>query len=716
MQLPFAAFTPQRTWTAPRPEEWPAFGRAKGRVCIDLENNDEKLKELGPGCFRDGFYIAGIGVAIDGGPKQYIPLAHKGGGNVDNPEAALLWARDNAAEFTGDLVNCHVAYDLKWMKSRGIHFPKTRRFYDPIIMDTLVYELHRRADMDAIAQRLKIPGKDKSTLLESAKLYGLKNPLAEMHKLPANLVYEYNLADVTMPLVAFPLLWKKLEAMDCLPLLDIETRLTPILVDMFMRGLRVNIDKLDAMEAWYLKEEKACCDRLKDLTGVQINIGDCDNANRIGPVLERLTGVRLPRGPKKKNGKEDVLLDEALLAALEDKHEGFKLAHYARKMITARAFCPQTREHLVKGRIHATYNQTRSTEEKLKDEDFVKDPKEKGAKTGRMSCQNTNLTQQPSRDPWAKGYHVPDVPGGWRGIYEPEEGKQWYSADYAQQEPRITTAKAATMNLPKARETALAFLNDELLDNHAFMAELTGLPRKKAKNIYLGLVYSMGDAKLCRSLKLPTRWCVSVGDYRHQKKHYFAEEWEALSFRTDCTDERVSIFEAAGDEGQAIIGTFHARAPFLQELSDRAKRNGRKFGVIKTILNRHLHLLMKDDGKYDRVHACLNQYVQGSAADQMKKAMVDSVEAMPDLFLQGQVHDQDFGSVPLGKEGREMAKEKGRIMRNTIQDPWMTYRVDVAVGPNWGEEYDMCYNQYCIVPSIDPDKKKWCAEHAPKPA
>lgn len=66
----------------------------------------------------------------------------------------------------------------------------------------------------------------------------------------------------------------------------------------------------------------------------------------------------------------------------------------------------------------------------------------------------------------------------------------------------------------------------------------------------------------------------------------------------------------------------------------------------------------------------------------------------------------------LGKEGREKAKEVGRIMRNTWQDKYMLYRVDVAVGPNWGEEHDMCYNQYCIEPGHDNDHK-WCDTHAP---
>lgn len=701
MQLPFAAFTPQKVWLPPRPEEWPAFGRAK-RISFDLECKDENLKKLGPGCFRKDSHVAGIGVKIDGGPGTYIPIAHKGGDNVENPDQVWRWVKDNAEQFEGDMIGCHTAYDLKWMGAKGVHFKKMHRAYDIIVMETLTYELHRQANMDAIAARLKIPGKDKKLLLQAAKDFGLKNPLAEMYKLPARFVADYNIGDLEMPMKAYPILLKKIEQMGCLELLDIETQLTPILVEMYLLGIRVDVPRLQKLEQWFLDEEKKCCAEISAMTCFNIQVGDCDNNNRIGPVLEEALGITLPRTAK---GKK-IQLDDMKLSALSKDHKLAKLVHRARKLGTARAFCPQTFDHLIGDRIHATYNQTRSTEDTLSDDEDVK-LSANGARTGRMACTHINLTQIPGREVWGKEM---------RACFLPEEGMQWGSCDFAQQEPRLTTALAARIGLPKAQETAQAFLDDELLDNHTFMAQLTGLHRKKAKNIYLGLVYSMGEAKLCRSLQLPTQWCVAVGNYKERQEFFFKEEWEALAFRqNEVTDEQVALFECAGEEGKKIIDTFFKRAPFLPMLTKLATREANKYGFVRTILQRHIHFPMGDRGRYMDTHAALNGIIQGSAADQMKAAMVMLKKRHPSLLVHMQVHDMLGFSVPLGTEGRDITKDVGRVMRYAHQDRWMLFRVDSANGRSWGEEEELCYEQWCTNDAKHAEEK-WCPQHSPRGA
>jgi hypothetical protein len=56
-----------------------------------------------------------------------------------------------------------------------------------------------------------------------------------------------------------------------------------------------------------------------------------------------------------------------------------------------------------------------------------------------------------------------------------------------------------------------------LLDNHQFMADLTKLPRKYAKNIYLGVCYGEGGAKLARDCGLPTRWACALGGWKNRE-------------------------------------------------------------------------------------------------------------------------------------------------------------------------------------------------------
>ncbi|MFK5284320.1 hypothetical protein ACI3PL_32540, partial [Lacticaseibacillus paracasei] len=75
-----------------------------------------------------------------------------------------------------------------------------------------------------------------------------------------------------------------------------------------------------------------------------------------------------------------------------------------------------------------------------------------------------------------------------------------------------------------------------------------------AKNIYLGLCYGEGGAKLCRELELPTRWAVVHGRGRERQTKFFASREEALEARRGFPDSYA--YETAGEEGQRVIDTF----------------------------------------------------------------------------------------------------------------------------------------------------------------
>lgn len=706
MATQLAMFSPPSNWKAKSPSDWPRFADAD-RISVDLECCDEQLIELGPGCRREDSFIAGIGVAIDNGPSVYLPVAHHGGDNVENPEAVWRWAADNAAGFTGEYVGGNNAYDLDWLsvtyknrrnfatKLHEVRFPKMKKCIDVLIVDCLIYELHKSGRLDAVADRWGVKGKDKAMLLEGAKAYGLKKPMQEMWKLPARYVGAYNEGDTRIPLELLPKMLQMIATMKLEQIYDIECALIPILVAMRERGVRINENKLQAIETWSIVEERTMIDRIKAATGVQMRMDEFTNSDSIGKLLKN-RGIQVPV-----DVKGNYSVDEEFLSFCED--DTAQLCLRGRQMCNLRnKFSKPTWDHLTKGRIHCVYNQVRGTEERSLDGA----EKTKGARTGRMSAEHTNMTQQPSRSDWAPR---------WKSIIEPEEGMFWFSNDYSQQEPRLTTHYAALLNLPKARETALAYRTDDLLDNHAFMAQLTGLKRKHAKNVYLGLVYSMGEAKLCRTLGLPTQFCVAYGPWGNKVERYFETRSAAMAYRARLEEENVALFECAGPEGKEILAIFFARAPFLKALSQRAMANGRKHGEIITLLGRHLHLPALDNGKYDWVHKCLNMLIQGSAADQMKKAMVDVARQMPHLWLQLQVHDMLGGSCYT----KEEAKEVGRIMRNAFISEFVPFRVDTGFGPSWGEEIDLCYIQECMNDSLYNEKKEsvhYCEEHTPRMA
>ena len=134
-------------------------------------------------------------------------------------------------------------------------------------------------------------------------------------------------------------------------------------------------------------------------------------------------------------------------------------------------------KHQVDGRIHAEINQ-------LKGEYG-------GTVSGRLSMNNPNLQQVPARNE-AIGPKI-------RSLFLPEEGEQWASLDYSQQEPRLLVHYAKKQGLEGA-DTMVKFFEDGK-DFHQVTAEMAGISRKEAKTIGLSLMYGMGIKKLAADLE-----------------------------------------------------------------------------------------------------------------------------------------------------------------------------------------------------------------------
>ncbi|MEE8389919.1 MAG: DNA polymerase, partial [Anaerolineae bacterium] len=246
----------------------------------------------------------------------------------------------------------------------------------------------------------------------------------------------------------------------------------------------------------------------------------------------------------------------------------------------------------------------------------------------------------------------------------------------SQQEPRWTTHFAALMDLPGARAAAKAYHDDPDLDNHQFMADLTGLKRDFAKNIYLGLCYGEGGAKLCDDLGLPTRWALAVGRGREREVMYFDTQEEALRRRGDFPTG--FVWRAAGEEGQGILDTFDNHAPFIRLAAKAAEERAKQRGFVITGGGRRLNFSQSGDGSYDWTHKSFNRVIQGTSADQMKRAMVEIDRAGYWMMLQ--VHDETDNSVADRAEADRIAEIMSDAMPALVP-----FRVDVEIGPSWGE-------------------------------
>lgn len=233
----------------------------------------------------------------------------------------------------------------------------------------------------------------------------------------------------------------------------------------------------------------------------------------------------------------------------------------------------------------------------------------------------------------------------------------------SQQEPRWLThyaellARSPSSGWPKrtrrlAIEAAEKYRNDPATDNHQMMANLCGIPRSDAKQVYLARCYGMGGGKFCIKLGLPTE--------------------------TKVRRKTGETYLAAGPEGQELLDAFDSGAPFVAALAKACEESAQRWGYIRTAGGRRCRFPAQGRGRYDWTFKALNRLIQGSAGDQMKRAMV----AMDDagVRLQLQVHDE----VDFSVWSPEEYQEAEQLMLSALPCN-IPAKVDIEIGPTWGE-------------------------------
>lgn len=628
-QLPL--FRPNLPWTPPDLSTLPSWAGAR-RVAVDCETKDPTLLELGPGVRRGG-KIVGLSFRIeDGPPAMYLPIRHAGGDNLP-VDRVLQYFRDQAVGFAGQLVGMNLLYDLDFMAEEGIVYPKVSRFRDVAVAEPILDELQMSYTLEAISARNDLPGKDSEDLDRALEAWGLKNGRGDIWRLPGRFAAKYGARDVDCPLELLRRQERRLEAEDLWGTWELESRLIPVLLKMRRRGIRFSHERLRGVEHWSIETEAALLAEIRRNTGVSLTSDDINSSSRCARLFAHL-GIRLPQT---KDGKPSVT--KAVMESCKDPN--IALLHRARQVNKVRTtFVASVRAHAIGDRLHCTLNQLRRAKEGMDE-----DEEGGGAITGRLSSQDPNMQQQPGRDD--------EIGPMWRSIYLPEEGAVWVSADFSQQEPRLIVHYSELTGCRGGKEAGQRFREDPKMDFHAMMSELTGQKRKDAKINFLGRCYGMGGVKLCRKLGLPT-----VTAWSNRLERYV---------------------DRPGPEGQAIINQFDARAPFVAELARKAENKAKRDGFLVTVGGRKLHFPADGRGGWADTHKALNKLIQGSAADQTKKATLDADDA--GAYLQLQVHDELDGSAESPEQARRLF---GEPMERSV--PLLVpNKVDVETGPSWGE-------------------------------
>ena len=615
MQKPL--FTTPTEWV--QPSSFPDLSKYD-EIAIDLETKDPELKKMGPGMFREVGNIVGFAVAVENW-SGYFPIRHEGGGNMDI-RMVLSWIK-KVLNTPATKIFHNAMYDVCWLKSEGLNI--NGKIVDTMIATSLIDENRMRYDLNSVAKQYTGLSKNESSLTEAAQAWGI-DPKAEMYKLPAMYVGEYAEKDAEITLALWQELKKEINHQDLNSIFDLETNLFPCLVEMKAKGVRVDLDHAKTVEKNLIKTENNMLQSIKDEVGF---IPDLWAARSIAKVFDHLK-LDYPRTEKTKA--------PSFTKNFLKNHNNFiiNLINNARQANKARTtFMESIFRYVHKGRIHADINQLRS--------EFG------GTITGRFSMTHPNLQQIPKSGT--------DMGNQLRTIFVPEEGHTWGCFDYSQQEPRLVVHYACLTELPGSEEFKEKYKNDFSTDFHKIVSEMADIPRDQAKTINLGKFYGMGKNKLKGELGVPD------------------------------------------EEASRIIRQYDSRVPFVKQLMNHASDRAERRGQIRTLLGRlcHFHLwepsqfgvhkplsheaALQEHGpgiKRAFTYKALNKLIQGSAADMIKKAMLDLYKEKIIPLIQ--IHDELNISIKDKAESDKVIE----IMENAVSLE-VPNKVDYEKGKHWGE-------------------------------
>jgi DNA polymerase I-like protein with 3'-5' exonuclease and polymerase domains len=606
-------------WTCP--SEYPDLSQAK-EIAIDIETKDPNIKTKGAGWATFDGGIVGFAVAAFD-QQWYFPIQHDAGGNMD-VGITTAWMQD-VLKTPATKIFHNASYDVGWLLVNG--FEINGNIVDTMIAAAIVNENRFSFSLNSCAKDYLGEIKNETFLNEKAKEWGI-DAKGELWRLPAGYVGFYAEQDAGLTLRLWQRLKSEITKQSLNDVWDMEMELLPILIDMRRTGIRIDEEKASQLKKEFKIKETELLSKIKKETTIDVDIWA---ARSVAQVFDRL-GVDYPRTPK---SDEPSFTQNWLVNCSNPIAQLIRQAREINKFHST--FIDSIQRYVHKGRIHSEINQLRSDQG--------------GTVSGRLSYSNPNLQQIPARNK--------EFGDKIRSLFLPEEGRQWGSFDYSQQEPRLVAHYAASVNanFTGADDFIKSYQNEEA-DFHQLVADMAGISRTQAKTINLGLFYGMGKAKLSKELGIDK------------------------------------------DNAERLLIKYNDRVPFVKKLANEVTNSASKYGFIRTIRGRKCRFDMWEPAtfgmnkamQYEEAKAiygnnirraftykALNRLIQGSAADQTKQAMIDCYKAGYKPMLQ--IHDELCFSVN-SEEDIKPIKQK---METAIENLKVPFSVDVALGKSWGE-------------------------------
>ncbi|WP_456273786.1 DNA polymerase I [Bacillus sp. AK031] len=260
--------------------------------------------------------------------------------------------------------------------------------------------------------------------------------------------------------------------------------------------------------------------------------------------------------------------------------------------------------------------------------------------TGRLSSTDPNLQNIPIR--LEEGRKI-------RQAFVPSE-KNWlmFAADYSQIELRVLAHIAGDEKLIHAFREGMDIHTKTAMDVfHVDADAVTSNMRRHAKAVNFGIVYGISDFGLSQSLGITRK--------------------------------------EAGEFIQRYLDSY----PGVKEYMDDSISEAKQKGFVKTLLQRRRYIPEITSRNFNlrsfAERTAMNTPIQGSAADIIKKAMIDMAERLQQENLQArlllQVHDELIFEAP-EEEIERLKVIVPDVMENAIELD-VPLKVDYSYGPTW---------------------------------
>lgn len=546
-------------------------------------------------------------------------------------------------DYRGTLIFHNAKFDLHFLREAGFKVP-LGNIQDTMVRAALIDEHRFNYDLDSLGLDYLGVGKEE-VWQELADLFGgqpTKNAqMKNLKRAPVRLVAKYAKRDTRLTLDLWEKQEKIIEEDDLKKVHGLECDLLPVLYEIEMVGINVDIDR--AEEAYKEADElvETGKKKLNDMAGFTVNPNPSKSIHDLfRPTYdkdEKKWFIGNMQIPTTEAGNASINAD--VLRALP--HPEAKLILDIRKMAKLRDtfITKHIMERQQNGIVYPNYNQT-------------KNDNAQGTISGRLSMNSPAMQQIPKRDK--------EIAKIARALFIPRKGMIWNCRDWSQMDFRMF---AHYLKDPNINEM---YHKDPHTDFHQMVADMMGIPRKakfagdgaNAKQINLGLSFGMGDTKMTKLMGLPTEMALG---------------WNG--------DPR----EVPGEEGRALFDQYHKLIPGLKPLLNRISSVAKSRGYIKTIMGRHSRF---PDKRY--VYKAGSLLFQGSAADSLKVKLIEVHN-----YLKGtegriilNVHDEFDNEYPRGNTELDQGVKEIVEKFDGIDTPIkfnIPIRSDSGVGENWWE-------------------------------